>query len=105
MGTVVGFLAAAYVPMGVLPDGVATVMSALPFAVAAMLFREPLTGGALSELARGNSEALGAVESFSGLTLSVGEWTLTTPAAVLMLVTVAAVFTVASLVRIRGRVR
>jgi hypothetical protein len=45
------------------------------------------------------------MESFYGLTLSVGEWTPTNAEAVFILLAVAAVFTLASLARIRGRVR
>jgi multidrug/hemolysin transport system permease protein len=105
VGTVMGFIAAIYVPMGILPDGVANVISALPFAIAAMLLRGPLTSGALAELAGDNAGAREAMESFYGLTISVGEWTPTTVAAVFILLGVAAMFTLASLARIRGRVR
>lgn len=105
VGTVMGFIAAIYVPMGILPDGVANVISALPFAIAAMLLRGPLTSGALAELAGDNAGASEAMESFYGLTISVGEWTPTTVAAVFILLGVAAMFTLASLARIRGRVR
>jgi multidrug/hemolysin transport system permease protein len=105
VGTVMGFIAAIYVPMGILPDGVTNVISALPFAIAAMLLRGPLTSGALAELTGDNAEAREVMESFYGLTLSVGEWTPTNAEAVFILLAVAAVFTLASLARIRGRVR
>lgn len=105
VGTVMGFIAAIYVPMGILPDGVTNVISALPFAIAAMLLRGPLTSGALAELTGDNAGAREVMESFYGLTLSVGEWTPTNAEAVFILLAVAAVFTLASLARIRGRVR
>lgn len=50
VGTLSGFLAFAYIPIGVVSPGVASTLNTLPFAQGAMLMRDPLAGGALEDL-------------------------------------------------------
>ncbi|UCR88458.1 ABC transporter permease [Mycetocola spongiae] len=76
VGTVVGFLAGAYIPAGTLPSGVVNVMNALPFAQSAALMRQPLTANALEDLADGHSEAITELSEFYGISLSVGDFDL-----------------------------
>lgn len=104
VGTVVGFLAGAFVPMGVLPEAVATVISALPFALSAMLLRGPLTAGALEVLAEGNTAAMDSVSEFYGITLTIGSYAPQVGAAIAAMVITAIVFLLASSLFLRRRI-
>lgn len=107
VGTLIGFLAGAYIPAGTLPPNIVNIMNALPFAQSAMLIRGPLTHNALYALTEGpgQEQALKAIESFYGITASVGEWHVTTTWAALMLVAVFAVFAVLGTVRLSRKIR
>ena len=71
-GTMVGFVAGVYVPMGVLPDSVANTVTALPFAQAATLIREPLTAESFAAMTAGAPAATAdAASQDLGLTASV----------------------------------
>ena len=105
VGTVVGFLAGAYIPVGVLPDSAERITGALPFAQAAMLIREPMTAGALARLSDGSAAAADAVRGFYGVTLSVGDVTITPGLAAAELVAVTLVFTALSVLRLARGIR
>lgn len=105
VGTVIGFLAGAYIPVGTLPDGIVDVMSALPFAQSAMLIREPMTAGALDALTGGQAQAVDAVESFYGVTASVGDLAVTPGLAIAALVGVFVVFTALGAWQLARRIR
>jgi multidrug/hemolysin transport system permease protein len=92
VGTVIGFLAGAYIPAGVLPAGVVNFMNALPFAQSAMLIRQPYTARALDALVGGQKQASDAVSEFYGITASVGSVEITPGLAALVLLTVFVVF-------------
>lgn len=72
VGTVLGFLAGAYLPIGTVSQRVADVINALPFSPAAMLLRDPLSGAALADLADGVPEAEQALGEYYGFELTVG---------------------------------
>lgn len=72
MGTVLGFLAGAYIPAGVLPVGVLNVMNVLPFAQSAMLLRQPFTDVAMDRMTDGNTDLAAGLDAYFGMTLSVG---------------------------------
>ena len=63
VGTVLGFVAAAYIPVGVFPDTVASVASALPFAQAGMLLRRQFSDETLAAM---TADAPGAEDARSG---------------------------------------
>ena len=104
VGTVVGFLAGAYVPMGVLPDSVASVISALPFAFSAMVLRGPLTAVVLDTLTAGSSQAAEALSEFYGITLTVGSYSPSTVVAVVAMIATAVFFLFASALFLRRRI-
>ncbi|MGN6272832.1 MAG: ABC transporter permease [Protaetiibacter sp.] len=73
LGTVLGFLAGAYIPAGVLPTAVLNVMNVLPFAASAMLIRQPFTAAAADRMTGGDATAIHELETFYGMRLTVGE--------------------------------
>ncbi len=104
-GTLTGFVAGAYIPVGSFPDAVRDVVSALPFAQSAMLVRRELAAGPLDRLASASPDALAELRLAFGLDLRVGEAGVPAWAVVLVLVAVAVVFTAAAAGRIRSRIR
>ncbi|MDQ1083129.1 MULTISPECIES: ABC transporter permease [Microbacterium] len=92
VGTIIGFLAGAYIPVGTLPDGIVNGINALPFAQAAMLIRGPMTAQALEALAGGEGPAMDAVKAFYGISAHVGDVEITPWLAVAVLVVVFVVF-------------
>jgi len=105
VGTMVGFLAGAYIPIGALPAGAVNVMNALPFAQSAMLVRQPFTQESLEALTDGRPGSLAEVESFYGVTASVGSAEVTTATAVIVLLTALVVFTALGAWRMGRRIR
>jgi len=73
LGTMVGFVAGVYVPMGVLPAGVANTVTALPFAQAATLVRQPWAADSFAAMTQGAPvEVANSVSQDLGLTASIG---------------------------------
>lgn len=105
VGTLVGFLAGAYIPIGALPAGAVNVMNALPFAQSAMLVRQPFTEASIAALTDGRPAALAEVESFFGITASVGGTEVTTATAVVVLLVVVVVFAALGAWRMGRRIR
>jgi multidrug/hemolysin transport system permease protein len=105
VGTLVGFLAGAYIPPGVLPSGVVNVIQALPFAQSALLLRQPLTHGALATMTDGNAPASDAISAFYGMTAKVGDATVTNGWALLELGAIVVVFLALGAWRMGRRIR
>lgn len=105
VGTVSGFVAGAYIAVGLFPDAVRDVVSALPFAQSAMLIRREFTGDSLSALVGGNPEAIASLERFYGISLAVGDWSVPVWFAAGLLAVMAIVFAALAAVRIRSRIR
>jgi multidrug/hemolysin transport system permease protein len=105
VGTVVGFVAGAYIAVGLFPEAVRSAVSALPFAQSAMLIREEFTRTALSDLVGGDENAIATLDEFYGVTLSVGDWQVPAWFAAGVLALMAIVFTVLAAARIRSRIR
>ncbi|MFV0434518.1 MAG: ABC transporter permease [Leucobacter sp.] len=104
VGTIAGFVAGAYIAVGLFPDAVRNVVSALPFAQSAMLLRQEFTGEALEKLMDGDQKAIDGINEFYGNTLHVGDWTVPVWVAVATLVAVAVVFSALAASRIRARI-
>lgn len=105
VGTVLGFIAAAYIPIGVFPEGVATVVSALPFAQAGMLLRREFSDETMAVI---TADAPGAEESLRlmyGLDLQIGDWSVPAWFVIAVLVGLSLVCTALSASRMRGRIR
>lgn len=105
VGTIIGFLAGAYIPVGTFPDAVRDVINALPFAQAAMLIRGPMTAEALAALTDGHAEASTAVEAFYGISADVGGLEVDSVFAVGLLAVVLVVFAALGARQLRLRIR
>jgi len=105
VGTVLGFLAGAYLPIGVVSQRVADVINALPFSPAAMLLRGPLAGNALVDLAGGTTQAEQALRKYYGFELNVSGTVVEPWLALIGLVLIAVIFTVLGALRIRKAVK
>lgn len=105
VGTVLGFLCGAYIPVGSLPDGVANVINALPFAQSSMIVRQQFTDTALNELAGDQAQAVDALRDAYGISASIGDWDVTVGYVVAVLAAMAVVFTTLAALRIRSRIR
>ena len=95
VGTVLGFIAAAYIPIGVLPEGVATVVAALPFAQAGMLLRREFSDETLATMTADAPEAAAPLRLAYGLDLEIGGWPVPAWFVVLVLVVLTVVCTAA----------
>jgi multidrug/hemolysin transport system permease protein len=105
VGTIIGFLAGAYIPAGTLPAAVVDVMNALPFAQAAMLLRQPFTDEAARALTNDNATAQSALDSFYGIAISVGDLEVSNGLALAELAVVFVVFAALASLRLAKRIR
>ena len=104
VGTVIGFLAGAFIAVGLFPEAVRNVVNSLPFGQAAMLMRRGFTADTLSDLVGGRQEAIDALSEYYGVTAFVGEWEVTVPVAAVILAVIAVAFTALAAWRIRARI-
>jgi multidrug/hemolysin transport system permease protein len=104
VGTVLGFLCGAYIPVGSLPEGVANVINALPFAQSSMIVRQQFTQAPLEELTGGQVEAIAGMQESYGITASLGDWDVTVGYVLAVLAAMVVVFTTLAALRIRSRV-
>ncbi len=100
VGTVLGFIAGAYLPIGTLTEQIGTALNMMPFSPAAMLLRTPLAGDALTRLAGDSTQADTQLADFYGFTLHIGDLTLTAPLVSIALAAIALVFTALGALRI-----
>lgn len=105
LGTILGFVAGAYIPVGSLPDGVASTINALPFAQGAMLLRRPFTTETLAAVTGGDAQASDSLAQFYGIDLYVGSAVVPVWLALGVLLVVAVGFTALSAGRIRALLR
>lgn len=104
VGTILGFLAGAYIPVGALPEGVRTVISAMPFMQAFLPIRQEMTADSLQTMTGGEPEAVSDLESLFGITAAVGDWTVSNTYVLLILAAMTVVFTLLAAVQIRRRI-
>lgn len=104
VGTVSGFVAGAYIAVGLFPDAVRQAVSSLPFAQSAMLLRREFTAQPLATLA-GDGPAAEELRAYYGITLEVGDWSVSVAAAAAVLTLLAAVCTALAATRVRARIR
>lgn len=105
VGAILGFLAGAYLPLGLLTGTVRDVLNVLPFSPAAMLLREPLAGDALDRLTGNVDEARDAVSDYYGFELTVSGAALQPGWVVVGLLAMTAVFTALGAWRIGRTIR
>lgn len=105
IGTVLGFIAGAYIPVGSLPVAVASTINALPFAQGAMLLRREFTAETLTAMSGSNADAAEAIREFYGIDAFVGDILVPSGVAFGVLLAMAVGFTLLSAGRIRARIR
>ena len=104
VGTILGFAAGSYIPVGAFPEGVRNFVSALPFMQASMVVRQEMTEGPMASVTD-QPEAVAEVERLFGITAYVGDWLVPVGYVVFVLVAMLVVFTALAAVRIRSRIR
>jgi multidrug/hemolysin transport system permease protein len=93
VGSLMGFIAGAYLPIGLLPAAVGDGLNALPFAQAGVLLRQAFT-----------AETLPAMTGYFGVDAYVGDWQVPVWYIVAILGAMLVIFTALSAVRIRARI-
>lgn len=104
VGTVIGFLAGAFIAVGLFPPVVRDVVTALPFAQSAMLMRQEFTVDSLAALVGDHGEASRALSEFYGITIVLGDVMVTAPLVITLLSVYTLVFTTLAAWRIRLRI-
>ena len=104
-GTLIGFLAGAYIPAGALPTGVVNIMNSLPFSQSAMLIRRPYTSNALDAIIGGQTQTSDAIQEFYGITAHVGNTEITASIAITVLLLVFLMFTALGTWQLSRRIR
>lgn len=105
VGTVLGFLTGAYIPVGSFPPAVQAVVTALPFAQASMLMRQEFASATLDTVVAADSGARAPLRAYYGMDADLGGWPVTASFVVAVLVSVTIVFTCLGALRMRHRVR
>lgn len=105
VGTMIGFLAGAYIPVGALTPGVVNIMNSMPFSHSAMLIRRPYTASALEKITGGQQEAIDSLQAFYGITAHVGGFEISAPIAIAVLSAVALAFTGVGTWQLSRRIR
>ncbi|MBC2308542.1 ABC transporter permease [Listeria welshimeri] len=105
VGTVIGFIAGIYLPIGSLPDTVQTIMKCFPFTYGASAIREIMTKEPLQQVFAGNSNAMNATKEMIGITIYWGDKTVTTGLSLLILIAFAVVFGVLSVLLMKRQTK
>lgn len=104
LGTILGFVAGAYIPFGSMSSGVVNILNSLPFAQAALLIRQPFTAHYLHALTAGNPEAATHLKSYYAISGSVGNFTLTNGFILLVFVVIIGVFMFLGVMRMNKKI-
>ena len=104
IGTLIGFFAAIYVPIGRLPSGVASFLNYLPFAQTAALMRQPYTTKYVANLSHGNIAIQNTLNTTYGNNIEFGARSLKITEMVIYLVVIAIIFFGLSAFRIGKRI-
>jgi len=107
VGTLAGFLAFAYIPIGVVSSTVASVLNTLPFAQGSMLLRDPISGPLLEQMIApipdtGRAQAWTELRNFFGFDSYIGDFQLQPWLVVAILVVLTVAFTALAAWRIRA---
>ncbi|MDR1807396.1 MAG: ABC transporter permease [Propionibacteriaceae bacterium] len=104
-GTMIGFLAAAYIPELMIPTGVRNVINVLPFAQAAGLLRRALASDALVIVTGGDSGYTKTLRQSYGFDLYVGSHHIPDWLPPVVLVALIAVFGALAVAQLRRRIK
>ncbi|EAE6827979.1 ABC transporter permease [Listeria monocytogenes] len=105
VGTVIGFIAGIYLPIGSLPAAVQTAMKCFPFTYGASIIREIMTKEPLQHVFAGNTQAMDATKEMIGITIYWGDKTVTTGLSLLILSAFAVVFGVLSVILMKRQTK
>jgi len=105
VGATVGFVAGAYIAVGLFPEAVRSTVSALPFAQSAMLLRQEFTRTPLFDLVGDNQPAIDTLNNLYGINLAVNDWAIPAWYSIGLLALIAVTFTMLATARIRSRIR
>lgn len=104
VGTLIGFLTGVYIPLGVLPDTVQTVVRAFPLTHAASLFRQVLMDKPMSEMFESTPQNfISEFQTEMGVVLKIGDNEILPLFSVLILAATAVIFFALSLFNISRR--
>lgn len=103
VGTILGFLAGAYIPVGSLPEAVRATVNALPFAQSSMLLRQEFTASTLGTVAE-EQEAIAGLREYFGVDIAIGELQITAAHVLVLLSAMTVVFATLAAARIRSRI-
>ena len=93
VGSVLGFVAGASLPVGLLPKTVGDIINALPFAQAGALIREQFSGAALDRMTATLPGAAEGLRHYFGMDVLIGDWIMPPGIAIAVLVVILVVFT------------
>ncbi|MBC2255723.1 ABC transporter permease [Listeria ivanovii] len=105
VGTVIGFIAGIYLPIGSLPDTVQTMMKCFPFTYGASAIREIMTKEPLQQVFSGNTEALKTTKEMIGVTIYWGDNNVTMALSLFILVGFALVFGILSVILMKRQTK
>lgn len=105
VGTVIGFIAGIYLPIGSLPATVQTAMKCFPFTYGASTIREIMTKEPLQQVFAGNTQAMDATKEMIGITIYWSDKTVTTGLSLLILSAFAVVFGVLSVILMKRQTK
>lgn len=105
VGTITGFIAVAYIPLGILPKTVGDTASALPFAQAGMLLRREFTAATLDNVTGSNGAGAQQLRDTYGIDLAVGDVAVSSGFVMAVLAAMTILFTVLAASRIRSRIQ
>lgn len=105
VGTVLGFLSGAYIPVGAFSEPVRGVVMALPFGQASLLMRRAFASDALDGIAAGETGSREPLRAYYGLDASIGDLEITTPLVVVVLVVLTVLCALVGVARMRRRVQ
>jgi len=106
IGTLMGFIAGIYMPIGLFPAAVQVLIKFIPVSHAASLFRLVIMGDPMSQAFAGApAEILTGFQDEMGITFSLGDFTFTTWMQILYLVATAVLFYLLSLLVVKRKDR
>lgn len=101
IGTLIGFLAGVYIPIGVLPDSVQLFVKFIPFTYAASSLRQVFMEDPLAEVFEGApAEALQSYEEAYGIVISFGNYEVSQPVMVGILILTTVIFFILAVYRL-----
>ena len=104
VGTLAGFLAAIYVPIGSLPKAFANILNTLPFSQGASLVRHYIASEPLTKFANGKNLITTKMNEITGMVLTVGDRTLNNQFIIFVLISLFFIFTIGAVLRISRKI-